>query len=157
MFCRPMFNIYSNHAHCFLDRTVVGVRRAEIFGLVVSAWGVRGSQSIWAWVTGLASAIRPSGSLIHHWPAPQPVFVKTPRGNEVSGPDKNKISLMTKFLLSSGGNKTHHLFSLLPLVVWRPHRTEPPGCLRACIPLLNRDGLLHRGMCCVVISSIVQV
>lgn len=67
-------------------------------------WCKGGHQRVFgAWVTGPASAIRPSGPHIHHWPMAwcSPAFVKTPRGNGVSGPDKNKISLMTKFLLRS--------------------------------------------------------
>lgn len=64
-------------------------------------------QVFGAWVTEPASAIRPSGPHIHHWPMAwcSPAFVKTPRGNGVSGPDKNKISLMTKFLLGSQWEK----------------------------------------------------
>lgn len=51
---------------------------------------------------------------IHHLATWSPASVQTPRGNEVSWPDKNKISLMTKFLPRSIGNKTLHLFSLPP-------------------------------------------
>lgn len=125
----------SRRCVCKVGFCVCTCEQLTLHGVRNSAGCTRGHQRVFgAWVTGPASAIRPSGPHIHHWPMAwcSPAFVKTPRGNGVSGPDKNKISLMTKFLLGSQRGKNSAIcFHYFPWL-WRRGR-RVCDCLCTCM------------------------